>query len=55
MDALTDKELMQELRAECLRVAARLNVEPNKVVALAREFEDYVTGRSDDQAKTGGP
>ena len=55
MDALTREELRQELRMECLRVAARLNVEPNKVIDLASEFENYITGRSDDRAKTGGP
>jgi hypothetical protein len=35
-----------KLRLECLRIAATLDVPPERVLEIAAQLFDYVTGRS---------
>ncbi len=51
----TDKEKRENLRQFCLVTAAMLDIQSHEVISRARQFENYITGRSDDRDKAGGP
>ncbi len=51
---LPTRNIISQIRENCLHLAAGCNVGSTEIVTLAREFEDYITGHGDDRATEGG-